>query len=141
MRGRPFIEWLVFAILWMALLWPISALTGRRETRPAIAQGAGERRTADTWAALRFSSPPVRFAVRQGDRLLWEGRGAYRHEASIRPEAFDARLDLWLDVEWAEAAPSRAVAFTLEPDGRPSRSQTLWCDDVPRWEGVVSFVW
>jgi len=141
MRDRPIMEWCIFIMLWLILLWPLSALTGQRapEQMPVVQQA--QEATA-TWAVMRFSTEPQSFKLQQNGKTIWEGIPPIAQEVRRELELVihENRVECILYVEWPDVAGLKAVEVSFEPSARESRSCTLWQSGVSNVE-VVTFKW
>lgn len=143
MRGRPLIEWLVFAGVWALLLIPLLRITGGRESTlqenrttrvlPAVVQPGVE----PVWLRLTFSESPDAFTLYAGGESVWHGTadGVLREQlAEIVCGA--AGPDLVLEAQWVSPV-RRAVELVVEPvEGRVWRG-TLWTEQARIRERMV----
>ncbi len=126
MRGAPLTELLVLLLLGALLTAPVVRLTRPPPTPPAPPPTAGQHADVETWIDLRFSHPPSRFHLRQGDRVLLEGAGELRAEVDA-PVALDGdRLALRLEVDWPPEVAQAYVEVAMEPQGRDARRDGSW---------------
>ncbi len=126
MRGRPVIEFVLFAMAWLALLLPIYHVTRNVQAKPAESSAALEE--GQVWLSLRFSVTPSSFEIRQDGRTLWV-------EPQAEGKFFDREVSLALDDQGADLTISAVlpsgesvVEVVIEPDGSRKQSQTLWVD-------------
>lgn len=137
MQGKPFIQWLLFALLWMLLLVPIVRVT--RATATARAPETAVTTAIPVWLSVRFSALPDSFTVRQGDQVLMSetnpSEQLFDRETRMAIDEFGAELTLIAELPDTDTA----VEIVVEPDGLPRQSRTLWLSGSV--EEVVSFPW
>ncbi|HMP89807.1 MAG TPA: hypothetical protein PJ991_06380 [Kiritimatiellia bacterium] len=127
MRGKPFIQWLVFSAFWLLLLIPISRIAGSS----AVSREETIRRPSEkipVWLTVRFSTPPQSLSVYQENALVWEeenpdGR-VFERQVELLKDAFGLEIRLVAKLSDEESA----VEVSVEPDGLPRRFRTLWVE-------------
>ncbi len=129
MRGRPLFEFLLFLLVWGAVLWPLQAIT-RSSGRSVAEQVRTEPEVAPVWVQLRFSEAPLSFRLYSGAALLWEeNQPDYEQE---QPLLFvwgeHAQGDLQLVAVW-ERSSRRATEIRVSPSAGGERRLTLWHDE------------
>lgn len=137
MKGRPFIYWLVFAVMWSLLVIPLVLVTtGAPEQKADDARVESEN---ETWVSLRFSAVPETFSLLQNGALLWsiEDSEKTRHEKMI-PLVFD-EYGTDLEIRARFSLEEVAAEILLTPDGRDERARTIWINDEA--ERRISFIW
>lgn len=137
MKGFPPLEMLIVVALFVAALVPLLRLTGEHAS-PGTGPGpAGP--TATTPAkrpqiagTIRFSHPPTTFSITPDDQpatseqeFFWNGHAD--------------GCEIHLTAAWPQGTPTVAVEVSVEPEGIPTQSRTLWID-TPLDE-VVTFSW
>jgi len=140
MRGRPLIEWLLFAAVWALLLVPLLHVTGGGAGRRpvAVAQaGAVDTVRVPVWLRLAFSEAPDGFSVYAGGDVVW-------HETSVSVEMEQlvelvmgpGGPELELEAQWAGGG-RRAVTVVMEPvEGRVRRA-VVWGESARLRERMV----
>lgn len=136
MRGSPITQWLLFLLVWSALVIPIYRVTS---SQPTPTEVIVHKSTVPTWLSIRFSSPPSSFSLNQGNIELWretEPKGTqFEEEFQIVFDEFG--VELHLRAELPEI--TSAMEITLEPNARAIRSQTVWADgDLDEF---ITFSW
>lgn len=125
MRGRPFIQWLMFVAVWLLLVIPVWRVT-RPSAHAARAGGAADDAEALTWISVRFSAVPSYFAIRQEDRMLWEEDAPddvrFEKAVGVMVDAYGVELLFSAILPDAETA----VEITLEPSEGRRQSRTVW---------------
>ena len=137
MRGRPLLQWALFALAWAILLVPIVRVT--RSEHSAAAPAAPDAGSVTTWVSLRFSVIPESFTLRQGGVVVWQ-------QTTTDEREFEQALPLTVDAFGTEFSFSAglpegaaAIEVSVEPDGRPARSRTVWANgDV---DALLAFSW
>ncbi|MBU0676694.1 MAG: hypothetical protein KJ626_01130 [Verrucomicrobia bacterium] len=137
MRGRPVIQWILFACLWAGLVNPIVHVTRGRTA--AVAPAAKESSSTRVWVSVRFSGRPEYFVLEQGDVSLWaEDKPVsleYEREIPLVLDKFGTEVTLKAKLDGAVTA----VEVKLEPEGLSACSRTVWVEgDV---EELISFSW
>ena len=138
MRGRPLIQWLIFLVLWTALVLPVWRVTRgvRSHTGRSVER---ELVRSDLWVSLRFSQQPQGFSLAQGVDSVWveSDPGGMEFER-VMTLARDSRgLELGLTAELGDGMT--AVEITIEGDGLSPRSRTVWAEGSV--EEYVNFSW
>jgi len=136
-RGRPVIQWIVFAILWAFLLYPlIRVTTGSARTNSPVVDAS---ETIPTWVNIRFSNLPKALEIRQINKSLWlaDQPEELEHEQVLPIMFEELGAEFMLKATLSDVIT--AIEVTVTPDGFPERSKTIWADgDV---EEVISFDW
>ncbi len=137
MRGRPVVQWLLFAAAWACLLYPIIRLARRQA--PAVPPTAAVSAARKTWVSIRFSSPPSAFALRQGDTVVWQEQNptgtTFERELALGFDEFGLELGLTAGLPDSLTA----IEVTLEPDALSERARTVWVHG--RADEVIDFSW
>ena len=129
MRGRPLLQWMLFALVWSMLAFPIASVTRRGDAAVQSAAVVKETAQVKTWVSLRFSDAPTSFSVWQDGQIIWEATGEggdVEFETSVMLRRDEFGIALRMVAALGEGLV--AVELRLEPDGLPARSRTIWAE-------------
>jgi len=140
MKGFPPLEMLLIAVLFGAALIPLIRLTGESAHRssgtPPLnsssqATAAKEDRPQIA-GTIRFSHPATSFSITPDDQpatsehaFFWSGHSD--------------GCELHLTAAWPEGTAPVAIEVTVEPEGVPTQSRTLWADNP--LDDYLTFSW
>lgn len=138
MHGRPFIQWLLFSLVWLLLLFPLYLIT--RSGVQQQPEQASTEETVLTWISLTCSSEPQYIKLLQDDRILWavEKPGQHEFNHPLQMMVDDYGMDFRLQA--AFASDLTALEVSMLPDGRDPASVTLWTEQGSMDESV-EFTW
>ena len=132
MKGSPLKEWFVLIIATLLLSGPMIRLT---KSNPAQklqttegAQPAPEVNDILTYIDFRFSHAPNQFQLSQNGTLLWQQSAPVEKQLSfsLPLQIQDHECDLTLEISWPEDQDEAAAQISIEPEGFPMRTKTLW---------------
>lgn len=132
MRGRPWLEVILFALAWSALAIPLWHLTaggkghgqGTREER----QGARQSSPVRAWASLRFAQAPDYAVLRVGTQALLSVTSPVplRVDADVLLPLVEGHVVVTVDAGWPPGVEAGVVELTLKPDGLPGQARHAW---------------
>jgi len=131
LKGSPLREFFLVLLAGALLTIPLFFLTRpplKRAAAPALP--AAEAETFPVWFALRFSHPPERFTLRQGDTVLAQGGGLLRVEDDLHLSHTRGQLLLQLSLEWPGDISSAYAELSLAPDELPEQRQGFWAKGI-----------
>ncbi len=81
-----------------------------------------------TFLTLRYTGIPHSATLRHEDEVIAEVSPATAspYECFIHLPADTTSADIEVEIHWSADSPENAVTLTLEPQGRPSRTETQW---------------
>ncbi len=81
-----------------------------------------------TFLSLRYTGTPLSGTLRLEDEIIAEiaPTAPSPHECFINLPANTQVADIEVEIHWPENAPENAVTLTMEPQGKPARSETQW---------------
>lgn len=85
-------------------------------------------RPLHTFLTLRYTGTPHSATLRHEDEVIAEVSPATSspYECFINLPANTTSADIEVEIHWSADSPENAVTLTLEPQGRPPRSETQW---------------
>lgn len=108
---------------------PLVSLTMPRanETPPQVHQQQ-QNKPLLTFLSLRYTGTPLSGTLRYEDEIIAAiaPSAPSPYECFINLPANAQVVDLEVEIHWQENAPENAVTLTMEPQGRPARSETQW---------------
>lgn len=130
MRGRPWLELIVFVLVWAALAVPLWRLTGGEHADDDdYGRGEGSAgKTVQAWAELRFAHAPEAVTLAVGTNVLW-GLTApmpLRVDTDLALPLADGHVAVAVGVTWPRAVTASVVELTLEPEGLPGQTRHAW---------------
>lgn len=137
---RQFFPTLGVVLLLGFFLYSMTAATpGAQEAdRPAPAAQAADVPTVIT---IRCAHRPESLSVSCGGRILWHsGTPGLHEEVECGLPLEDGSVTLTVSARWPEGTPDTPVTLELEPEGRPSASDTRWSFG-PSLNDSYSFSW
>lgn len=129
MKGSPLRELALVMIAGLLLFIPLCMLTCRPNRVPLEVSepvASHDRVQMDAWLDVRFSHPPERVELSQGDRLLWRGEGDLREDGDVEVEMENGHARFEIQVVWPEPVSQGYAEFTLELEGQPAQSTGFW---------------
>jgi hypothetical protein len=135
MKGFPPLEILVVAVLFAAALVPLLHLTGEHSASAPVATAntsPAEEHRPQVAGTIRFSHPPTSFTLTPDDQPATS-------EAEFFWRGHPDGCELHLTASWHAGTPTVAIEITVEPEGIPTRSTTLWADNP--LDELVTFSW
>ena len=109
---------------------PLVYLTMAPRGRETHEQGTPQQQTQSlrTFLTLRYTGSPHSATLRHEDEVIAEIAPATTspYECFIDLPADTKSADIEVEIHWPENSPENAVTLTLEPQGRPTRTETQW---------------
>ena len=144
MRGSPIFNALVVAALLFAALVPLWQLTigySNPSSTPRTDASAMIDATS-SFVSGKATGKLKSLSLKQGATTLWTIQSAEDLETG---EWIDIRLDgdlleIEISAQWIPGGGVHALEITVEPDGRPARSLTVWSEGDTTSE-LVSLTW
>jgi hypothetical protein len=139
MRGRPLVQWALFCLFWLLLLFPMLRVTGSRGVGDAPAeQDRSQAEQRMVWLTWSFSDSPSSASLKWEGELQWDL--AEPNETVLQKRAElpwpEYGPELLIRVEWPDAR-HRAMELLIEPvEGSPV-SITRWTESDYVEERVV----
>jgi hypothetical protein len=126
MRGRPLLEFLVFVLVWGALLVPLRMVTLPVErAQDDVALPVVSEAVLPTWVHLRFSEAPASFALRRQGEPVWEEADPDVDQEYPVEIKWDEQGDFVLVAQW-ETEGRRAIEVRVAQPVGPARSVIVW---------------
>ena len=143
MRGQPFKELAIIAVLFIALLLPMLKLTGQTR-RAATLEPEEEQDIAilrDSWVSFRFAHLPERCELTVNGIKLWTviQPGEVQFDRAIPLSIEFNRVDIHVVATWPEGTPETVCELTIEPDGLDTKSLSFWSEVL--LDEIYSFNW
>lgn len=139
MRGRPLVQWALFCLFWLLLLFPMLWVTQSGEMRDAPAeQDRSQAELRMVWLTWSFSDPPSSVSLKWEGELRWDltdpAETVLRRRTELPWPEYGP--ELLVRVEWPDAR-HRAMELLIEPvEGSPV-SITRWTESDYVEERIV----
>jgi hypothetical protein len=143
LRGNPIKEWIVFSLLWLALLVPVIRVTGTRgSVAPAVREtdAAAPERVVQALASIRYTGTPLFFSISQNGRCLLEVANppAEGVEQTLALALAESRAELRLHARWPDRG-RQVFEIRVHFDDEAERTAHFWAAES--LDEIASFAW